>query len=279
MALLCTYVGAKSCTSGPQPGAKALMSWYLGAYGPLGGVNSGIYLCRDIAGTGILSLHAEGRACDLGVRPYSARYGTTLAEALRKNSRELGVQCIIWNRRIWSGSYCQQGWRTYGGTNPHIDHLHVELSWWAAANLTVSLIQTTLSGGGSGATTMSILGLRKGDTGERVELLQTLGKQSGFGEYLGAAGVDGVYGDGTAAMVLAMRKSVGSSATSGDKVTQDAAEQIARVHAMYWGRRAVADEIEARVAVEVARAVAELPALGLVPHHHDGGPTGPAIPD
>src|SRR5690554_8027235 len=100
------------------------MAWYLGAYGDRGGLNSGIYNCRDIAGTGVMSLHGEGRAVDLGVRPYRAGWGTTLAEALRTRSRELGVQCIIWAGRIWSASYCDQGWRTYHGSNPHDDHLH-----------------------------------------------------------------------------------------------------------------------------------------------------------
>src|SRR5690606_1619740 len=114
MTLLCGgYQAAKSPTSGPQPGAKALMSWFLGAYGPMGGLNSGIYNNRSIAGTGTLSLHAEGRACDLGIRPYSADYGWTLARALVNHSKELGIQCVIWDRHIWSSSYCDQGWRDY----------------------------------------------------------------------------------------------------------------------------------------------------------------------
>ncbi|MBA0126274.1 peptidoglycan-binding protein [Haloechinothrix sp. YIM 98757] len=150
MALLCSYQGASSCTSGPTSGARALMAWFLGAYSD--GVNTGIYNCRTVAGSSTTSLHGEGRAADLGVRPHGAQWGTTLADALRRNSRDLGVQCIIWNRRIWSGSYCQDGWRTYNGSHPHHDHLHVELTWDAANSLTADQIEAVLGGssGGSG---------------------------------------------------------------------------------------------------------------------------------
>jgi len=54
------------------------------------------------------------------------------AEQLRRNSAELGIQCIIFNRRIFSGGYKNTGWYDYTGVNPHTDHLHVEFSWSAA---------------------------------------------------------------------------------------------------------------------------------------------------
>lgn len=123
------------------------MSWFLAAYGPLGGVNSGIYNCREVRGGGSYSLHAEGRACDLGIRPYRAQYGTELAELLRLYSAELGIQLIIWNRRYWSGSYPHSGWRAYSGVSPHEDHIHVELSWASARSLTVERILAVLNGG------------------------------------------------------------------------------------------------------------------------------------
>lgn len=143
MSLLTTYKGAVSCTSGPQPGAKALMAWVLGAYGPLGARNLGIYNCRSVRGGSTTSLHGEGRACDFGF-PLRDPDGNVLAEALRLNSGELGIQCVIYERRIWSAKYAHSGWRPYKGANPHDDHLHVELSWWAASNLTVARIQSIL---------------------------------------------------------------------------------------------------------------------------------------
>lgn len=112
------------------------MSWWLGAYSSQGAVNTGIYNCRTVVGGAAPSLHGEGRAVDLGVRPYSAAYGTVVANALVASSKELGVQCVIWNRQIWSGSYPDSGFRAYQGTADHHDHLHVELTREAAKSLT-----------------------------------------------------------------------------------------------------------------------------------------------
>jgi N-acetyl-anhydromuramyl-L-alanine amidase AmpD len=103
---------------------------------------------------------------------------------------------------------------------------------------------------GEGETDVSILGAKSGETGDRVKLLQRLLKMAGFpandpgaGKPYNPAGgtpdADGTYGKGTAAAVLALRKSVGSVAESGASVTPDAAEQIYRVHAMAALRRAV----------------------------------------
>lgn len=126
------YQRAGQCTQGPTTGARGMMSWYLAKYSGLGGLNAGIYNCRPIRGGINTSLHGEGRAVDFAVRPYGAGYGTKLAEQLRLHSAELGIQCIIWNRKIFSGGYESQNWQKYSGINAHVDHLHVELTWTAA---------------------------------------------------------------------------------------------------------------------------------------------------
>ena len=123
------YVGAKSCTSGPQPGAWGAMDYFLSAYKSKGGVNTGIYNCRSVRGGRTTSLHGEGRAADFGIRPYGAGYGTALAKALVAYSKELGIQCVIWNRGIWSSSYPHSGFRRYNGVASHTDHIHVEFTW------------------------------------------------------------------------------------------------------------------------------------------------------
>lgn len=140
------YEPATRATGGPAPGAKALMAWFLGRYGHLGGKNLGIYNNRTVRGGSTKSLHAEGRACDFGINPHGASWGTGLAELLRSRSGELGIQCIIWSRRIWSGSYPDAGWRPYSGVNPHVDHIHLELSRAAAATLTPARIEAALVG-------------------------------------------------------------------------------------------------------------------------------------
>ncbi len=146
MSLYHGYQGAVRCTAGPTPGARALMAWFLGAYAAQGGVNTGIYNCRAVRGGTTTSLHGEGRAADLGIRPYSAAYGTALAESLRLHSHELGIQLIIWNKRVWSGSYPDAGWRPYTGVASHTDHLHVELGWYTARDnpLTVAHLNNVL---------------------------------------------------------------------------------------------------------------------------------------
>ena len=123
------YVGAKSCTSGPQPGVWGAMDYFLSAYKSKGGVNTGIYNCRSVRGGRTTSLHGEGRAADFGIRPYGAAYGTALANTLVAFSKELGIQCVIWNRKIWSSSYPHSGWRRYNGVASHTDHIHVEFTW------------------------------------------------------------------------------------------------------------------------------------------------------
>jgi hypothetical protein len=147
MAINTTYQWATGCSEGPTPGAKALMAYYLGAYANRTDprpANLGIYLCERL-GSG-WSLHAEGRAADLGTAPYSRPpWGWTLAEKLRLNSKELGVQLIIFDRTIWSANFPHAGWRNYVGSNPHTGHLHVELTQAAAKNLTTATIRNVLN--------------------------------------------------------------------------------------------------------------------------------------
>lgn len=147
MALYSGYTGAKTCTKGPQPGARGFMSWFLAKYAGIGGQNSGIYNCRPVRGsTRTTSLHGEGRGVDLGLK-FARTEFAVLAEQLRLHSKELGIQCIIYNRKIFSGGYEDKGWHRYTGVNPHTDHLHVEMAWWSAqlsADEYIALLEKTI---------------------------------------------------------------------------------------------------------------------------------------
>lgn len=147
MALYSGYTGAKTCTRGPQPGARGFMSWFLAKYVGIGGQNSGIYNCRPVRGsTRTTSLHGEGRGVDLGLK-FARKEFAVLAEQLRLHSKELGIQCIIYNRKIFSGGYEDKGWHRYTGVNPHTDHLHVEMAWWSAqlsADEYIALLEKTI---------------------------------------------------------------------------------------------------------------------------------------
>lgn len=137
------YQGAATVASGPMPGAKALMAWCLANYPP--GSNLGIYNPRSVRGGVALSLHAEGRAIDVGyppVRPDGHPVGQVLAADMVRHHAELGVQCVIFARRIWSNT--RPTWRPYAGTADHFDHVHIELTREAAAGLTTDIIRQTL---------------------------------------------------------------------------------------------------------------------------------------
>jgi len=188
------YQGATTISGGPAPGAKALMAWFLATYPA--GTNLGIYNPKVIPGTQILSLHAEGRACDLGC-PRSASWAAALADLLRIWSAELGIQCVIHDRRIWSGAYPDAGWRPYAGSDPHDTHLHVELTWYAARYLTVdqirrvntrlSLVDETTDW--TDDIVSDLPTLRQGATGHAVRIVQGLLDIYGF-----SLRTDGIFG-------------------------------------------------------------------------------------
>jgi hypothetical protein len=131
-----------TCDPDPKPGTVALRSILNDAYGDHTG-----YIGRacDQGGT---SEHKEGRALDymlnvddrddrdvansfLGWLLDTDQYGNKHAMA-----RRLGVMYIIWNHRIWSAARASDGWREYGGANPHTDHIHISQSWAGARKQT-----------------------------------------------------------------------------------------------------------------------------------------------
>lgn len=209
------YVGARDCTGSATSGARALMSWYLGAYAEEGGRNLGIYNCRPVAGGARPSLHSEGRACDLG-NPVGVPWQQQLADLLVANSAELGIQGVIYDRRIWTNAYPNNGWRQYTGPDPHVDHIHAELTWDAAGSLTAARVQEVLGdpspvhGGGappvpSGGRFLKLTKpLMKGDDvhAVQVRLLE-------LGYPLPRFGADRSYGEETLAAVRLLQARAG----------------------------------------------------------------------
>lgn len=158
MILAGPYVPAgATCSGAATPGAKALMSWFLGAYGARGGTNLGIYGCRPIAGTTVPSVHGDGRAADLGT-PVGNSWSWSLADWMRLHSAELGVQCLIHRRKIWS---CNHGpdWRSYTGQSAHEEHIHTELTPESGQTMTVATITAVATGEGE------IMLIREKETG------------------------------------------------------------------------------------------------------------------
>lgn len=179
------WEGATRCTGSAQPGAQALMRWIIEEYGDRGAQNWGIYNCRDVRGGSTTSLHGEGRALDVGF-PVGDPDGDRLRSRLLKVVGRLGIQCIIYERTIYSLK-SPEG-RYYDGEAPHYDHLHIELTWEAARDLTYETCKRVLSPVVHRAGTRT---LKKGMRGADVRWVQ---------RKLGLS-VDGFYGDKTKAAV------------------------------------------------------------------------------
>lgn len=238
-----TYYSASSCSGFARPGARALMSWYLGAHKSRAASNLGIYVCKRL-GSGY-SIHGDGRACDLGTSPYGgvdSTWGWALANALRLNSAELGIQLIILGNRVWSCRYPDSGWRAYSGA--WHGHAHVELTPSAARSLTVTKLQSTLSGSSSTPSTSLVPTppLRENDTGPRVGHLQR-----SLNEALGLKlAVDDDFGPATKAGVIALQRTAGitqdgiygtDSARALTDLLEDDMQADERIPFPEWGQR------------------------------------------
>lgn len=97
--------------------------------------------------------------------------------------------------------------------------------------------------GGSASEEDPLLGLKKGDKGERVKALQEMIGAAGQREALGKWGADGDYGDATAEALRRVRLSVGSQAAkekgAGDRVDPWAFQQLHTAIARNQGKHAL----------------------------------------
>jgi len=140
---LAGYSPQRKCSPFAKPGTTAFANLLLRTY--RSSRSLGIVRSCGVGGT---SEHKEGRAFDWGVSIHSAqdrravrslmhwlfktdRHGNRYAMA-----RRLGIQYMIWNRRIWGSYSASSGWRRYTGSNPHTDHVHFSLSWKGARKKT-----------------------------------------------------------------------------------------------------------------------------------------------
>lgn len=113
-----------------------------------------------------------------------------LAEKIR-TSNHPDLKYVIWNRRIASKKYNFE-WRTYTGSNPHTDHIHVSVGVGTDGHSQPPYDSPNSWGISSGG--MSML-CSYGQSGPIVMALQTLLYGLGFDPGI----VDGKYGNNTAA--------------------------------------------------------------------------------
>lgn len=189
---------AEGCTGGPESGAVALSHW-LGLVLPQGH-SGGIYNCRTVRGSSVPSMHGEGRAVDWMMPVVDGRGHPAGREAITKmgeHGRRLGIQCVIFDRTIWSAR--SPNGRRYNGAHPHHDHLHVELTRQAAKVTTLSGLRSVL-----GAKAFDVAEprpmLRRGSRGDAVRELQAI---------LGRVQVDGIFGPKTDKAVRRFQRRAG----------------------------------------------------------------------
>ena len=129
------YDGQDTCDSTPKPGVVSFKDLLQQSYG----VHSwGITRSCVTAG---VSEHEEGRALDYHF-DHSSEVQRAQADALlswllatdafgntHAMARRFGLMYIIWNSQIWEAYRPFDGWQSYGGSNPHTDHIHFSFGW------------------------------------------------------------------------------------------------------------------------------------------------------
>lgn len=189
-----TYHGYQSCSgcSGkPQPGTVALMRYTLERFSFTRSM--GIYSCRNVGGTSTMSIHACGRALDVGIPTLSngranTKLGHQIVQFFDEHSTELGIFGQIYDR-VRYDARSPRG-RYYGGVHPHYDHDHVEQRDHHAKTLTYADI-VEIAGPPTEGLFMFV---KKGDKGPAVEYWQRVMiaiDPNALPEW----GADGVYGD------------------------------------------------------------------------------------
>jgi hypothetical protein len=136
------WIGEAGCSGGHTAGALALKSWLQRTYQFTASI--GGYSCRpNSANTSQTSLHGEGRALDWMATAGMTAQRRTVQRFIRRVSaddfklaRAMGIQELIFNRKIWTASRHTEGFRAYTGPNPHTDHIHIGLNRAGAAKQT-----------------------------------------------------------------------------------------------------------------------------------------------
>jgi len=103
----------RSARKGVQAFADAILFWTPGTR------NDGIYNRRRVAGSKSWSLHAVGRAFDLGIPNLDT--GARVVRNIMRYPQMFGVCEVIFNHQRWTA---ETGWRHYSGVDPHTGHVH-----------------------------------------------------------------------------------------------------------------------------------------------------------
>lgn len=124
--------GGRSCSPGFLEGTSRLGGFLLASFPGRIDHNEG-YNCRpNTTNMSEMSVHGVGRALDVHIPQDGSQAdngrGDAIANWLIENAQTIGVQYIIWDRTEWQGDQGGDKLNEYTGTNPHINHIHVELT-------------------------------------------------------------------------------------------------------------------------------------------------------
>ncbi len=130
--------GGAHCSGGMTPGARELSTYLRGTFSGISSV--GGYSCRpNNNNTSKMSVHGSGRALDIMIPveddDADNGVGDPIANWLIANSTLIGVQYLGWDHTQWSGSRSTGRVRPLTG-DPHVNHIHVELTLEGAARMT-----------------------------------------------------------------------------------------------------------------------------------------------
>lgn len=124
--------GPSSCGGRFLPGSQRLGDYLRRNFSAVS--SYGGYSCRqNTADASKVSVHGTGRAIDVFIPmdrgAADNTRGDVVAGWLVSHAQEIGVQYVVWDRTSFNASRAAGAkFRPYGGPNPHIDHIHVELN-------------------------------------------------------------------------------------------------------------------------------------------------------
>ncbi len=128
-----SWNGGRNCSGKFREGSKALGRELMTKFGQVRSI--GGYSCRrNTANASSMSVHGTGKALDIMIPTRGGRAnseaGDAVANWLVTHAAEIGVQLLIWNRTTWRSN--GNNTNRYSGPNPHVDHIHAEITEKAA---------------------------------------------------------------------------------------------------------------------------------------------------
>ena len=186
-----SYERCYKCSGRAQPGTVALLKYLLLKFPYTKSL--GIYNCRPISGTSVLSNHSCGLAIDLGIPMAGSAARTDLGDPivvfLDSVSSTIGLTEQIYNRVRYTASYPRG--KYYGGVSPHRDHNHMSISKVKGLSLTFDQIvavagqpipegddEMTLKRGDKG---VAVARFQKAMMAEKAGALPNFGADADFG--------------------------------------------------------------------------------------------------